>query len=72
MNNQRQSLRIHLTLLLACFAAPGCAALSAEEKPEAQVDVLWSGVGQGCEHRTGNFLSRLRASKLSGDSDCEV
>ncbi len=42
VSNQRQSLRILLTLLLACLAAWGGAALAADEKPEPQVDLLWS------------------------------
>jgi putative CocE/NonD family hydrolase len=42
MSNQRQSLRILLTLLLACLAAWGGAALAVDEKPEPQVDLFWS------------------------------
>jgi uncharacterized protein len=41
VNNQRQSLRIPLTLALACLAAWGNAALAADEKPEPQVDLAW-------------------------------
>jgi putative CocE/NonD family hydrolase len=41
MSNKRLSLSILLTLLLACFAVLGGAAMAADEKPEPQVDLLW-------------------------------
>jgi len=42
VRNQRQSLRILLILLLACYPAWAGAALAADEKPEPQVDLFWS------------------------------
>ncbi|MGO9269150.1 MAG: CocE/NonD family hydrolase [Terriglobia bacterium] len=42
MKNQRQSLSVLRILLLACYAAWRGSALAADEKPEPQVDLLWS------------------------------